>query len=407
MFFAGKLFKIIGMDFKILEGELKKLKNFEDNLKEAKAGFESEKLNFKHDKSNKKNECILINGNSGLAKGAIDSGLEWYYSYPMTPATPVMMELGQLSIEKDAKHKVVELENEIAVMMATLGSSLTGSISMCGTSGGGFDLMTEAFSMAGQAEIPLVCYLSSRPGPSTGLATYSSQGDLDLALYSGHGEFNRIVLAPGDPLESIELTNQAFYLSQKFRTPAIVLGDKNLAESKSVVIGSPKIIEIKKSITYPERFNSYEHDENGNSIEDAKTTVKNFDKRMKISKEIAKESKKFEMINIHGNKNSKNLILGWGSTKGVIIDAIFEGNIDAKFLQVLYLEPFSENIKKELEKADNVLIVENNATSQLSKLIAGKTGFIIKDKNKILRYDGRGFFSDELAEEIKRRMRGK
>jgi len=406
MHYAGALYKLLGLDFRLLENQLRKLKNFDENIREARKGFNDETRNLGIEKPQNSNTGFkLLNGNHGISEGAVKSGLQYYYSYPMTPATPVMMMLGEMTLEKDAKHKVIELESEIAVMIATLGSSLMGARAMCGTSGGGFDLMTEGLSMAGQAEIPAVIYLSSRPGPSTGLATYSSQADLDLALYSGHGEFNRVVIAPGDPLESVELTNQGFYFSQKFRAPVILLGDKNLAESKSVVEMKPKILEIQNSITNLERFNSYEHNEEGIAIEDAETTKKNFERRMKIGKEIAKEAQKFEMFKIHGNKNSKNLIIGWGSTKGAILDAIHEGNMDTKFLQILYLEPFSEKIAGELKKADKVLIVENNAIAQLAKLIAMKTGFIIEDKNKILRYDGRGFFSDELAEEIKKRIK--
>ncbi len=404
MFFAGILFKILGIEFRILEEQLRKIKNFEGNMKEAREGYESEKRSLKLEKMSKKINGSLMNGNQGISKGAIDSGLEWYYSYPMTPATPVMMELGVLSAEKDARHRVIELENEIAVMISAIGSSLVGARAMCGTSGGGFDLMTEGLSMTGQAEIPIVVYMASRPGPSTGLATYSSQGDLNLCLYAGHGEFNRVVIAPGDPLESIEATNTAFYLSQKFRIPAIVLGDKDLAESKSVVEEKEKIIEIRNSITKPERFNSYEHDENGTATENADITRKNFEQRLKTARDIAKECQKFEMFKIYGNKNAKNVILGWGSTKGAILDAINDGNLDAKFIQIIFMEPFSEKIKSELAKAKKVLIVENNSTSQLSQLISQKTGIIIEDKNKILKYDGRPFFSDKLIEEIKERI---
>jgi 2-oxoglutarate ferredoxin oxidoreductase subunit alpha len=406
MFFAGSLCKILGINFDILESNLKKLKNFEENLKESKQGYDSEKRTLKLEKSKVNlSESRFMNGNGGISHGAINSGLEFYYAYPMTPATPVMMELAQLSLEKNAKHKVIELENEIAVMIAALGSSLIGAKAMVGTSGGGFDLMSEGLSMAGQAEIPMVIYLASRPGPSTGLATYTSQDSLDLALYAGHGEFNRVVLAPGDPLECIELTNKAFYLSQKYRVPAFVLSDKHLAESKSVITEKENMLKITNGITKAERFNSYEHDENGIATENAELTKKNFERRAKVGEEIKKESSKFEMFKIYGNKNSKNLIIGWGSTKGAILDAITDEKIDAKFMQILFMEPFPIDIRAELEKAKNIIIVENNSTSQLSELIARKTSIIIEKRNKILRYDGRPFFSDELAEEIKRRIR--
>jgi len=407
MFFAGAVYKILGIDLKILEDGLRKLKNYEENIKHARKGYENEKRKLKLPELNKQIQPLnFMNGSQAISFGAVSSGLDYYYAYPMTPATPVLTELSQMQLEKNMKHKTIELENEIAVMIAGLGSSITGKKVMVGTSGGGFDLMTEGLSMAGMAEIPIVVYLSSRPGPGTGVATYTSQGELNLALYSGHGEFSRLILAPGDPKECTELTNQAFYLSQKYRVPSIVLTDKHLAEAKYMIENSQKILPVENSITGMERYNSYEHDENEKSIatEDKKIIKKNFERRMKKQEEINKETETFEMFKIYGKQNSKNLIIGWGSTKGAILDAVNEAKIDAKFLQILYMDPFSRKIKPILEEAKNIIIVENNSTAPLASLIAQKTGIIINDKNKILRYDGRPFFSDELAKEIKGRL---
>ena len=104
------------------------------------------------------------------------------------------------------------------------------------------------------------------------------------------------------------------------------------------------------------------------------------------------------MIKIYGKKDSKNLIIGWGSTTGAIIDSIQD--LDAKFLQVIYMKPMSNNIKKEMEKAKKIILVENNVTGQLGRLIREKTG--IKIEKRILKYDGRPFKSDELKTEIKK-----
>jgi 2-oxoglutarate ferredoxin oxidoreductase subunit alpha len=291
---------------------------------------------------------------------------------------------------------------------------------MVGTSGGGFDLMTETMSFAAMAEIPLVFYLSQRPGPGTGVATYTSQGDLNMALYSGHGEFFRMVLAPGDNEESMRLTNDAFYFSHKYKIPSIILNDKHLGESKAMFDEKSccrGIKEIKSSVKAGERFNSYEKDSKKKDVatEDADVIKANFEARMKKQKEVEahagscldgkKEVPRFDMIKVYGNKNSKNLVLGWGSTKGAILDAIEEKHLDVKFLQVLYMNPFSEKIKDEIVKAKKVIVVENNSESPLSRLIAEKTGFMVEDKNKVLRYDGRPFFSDELGEEIGRRCK--
>ncbi len=399
MYFAGRLFKILCIEFRELEEQLRELKErFAENIKEAKEGYEEEKKVACRVVSNK-NNLFFMNGNQGISEGAIKSGIDVYYAYPMTPATNVLSELAEKQIEKN--FIVLELESEIAVINAAIGSSVTGAKAMIGTSGGGFDLMTESLSLAGIAETPLVIYLASRPGPSTGVACYTSQGDLDLARHSGHGEFNRIILAPGNPKEAEELTSQAFYFSQKFGVPVIVLSDKHLAESlytsneKATITSSKKLTSLK-------RYNSYETDDFGSATEDAGKIKKNVEERLKKGLEIEKEAGKFKQYLIHGKKDANNVIVGWGSTKGAISDAIKD--LNAIFIQILYLEPFPKEIKKYFQNK-NIILVENNATGQLGKLIAEKTGVFVEDKNKVLRFDGRPFLADELKREIQRRLK--
>jgi len=399
IYFAGALFKIMCLEFSLLEQELKKLRNFDENLKSAKKGFSEEKRKIKINVPKLKNDRNFMNGSQGIAEGAIKSGLDIYYAYPMTPATPLMFELAPK--QKDNNFIILELENEIAVINSALGSAMTGAKSMIGTSGGGFDLMTEAFSMAGMAEIPIVCYLASRPGPSTGIATYTGQGDLQLARHCGHGEFFRIVLAPGDVIESEELTSQAFYLSQKYKVPSIILSDKHLAESFYTFSEKANITHSEKS-TKLMRYNSYEHNETGEAVEDSAGIIKGVERRQKVKKLVEKDAEKFSMYKIYGNKNSKNVILSYGSTKGAILDAIKE--VDVKFIQILYIEPFPD-IEKEMKNIKKILLVENSATGMLADVIMEKTGIKIEDKNKILRCDGRPFFYDELNKEIGKRLK--
>ena len=398
MYFAGKLLKLLGIDFDLLKAELQKLKKFEENLKHAKKGYDEEKTKLQLKKISSK--AYLMDGANGVAQGAIKSGLDVYFAYPMTPATSLLNELAEKQNENN--YLVLELENEISVINTAIGSAIAGAKSMIGTSGGGFDLMTEALSLTGIAQVPLVAYLAQRPGPATGAPTYTSQGDLNMALGAGHGEFSRLVVAPGEPSEAQALTNQAFHFSQKYKIPCIILSDKHLAESLYTLGEEPKLIPVPKSASL-RKYNSYECDEKGIATENADLIKKNAENRLKKQKEIEKEAKKFEMFKIHGKKDSKNLVLFWGSTKGAVLDAIRD--LDVKALQILYMEPFPEQIKSELEKAKNILIVENNSTSPLSSLIAEKTGIFIEDRNKILRYDGRPFLSDELNEEIKRRIK--
>ncbi len=400
MFYAGRIFKLLGFDFNVLDNELKLLKRrYEENILEAKKGYDFEKSKYKIFKSpNKKN--VFMNGNQGLSTGAVNSGLDVYFAYPMTPSTPVLGELAKNQIEKN--YVVLELEGEIAIVNAGIGASITGAKTMVGTSGGGFDLMSEGLSLAGIAGAPLVMYLAQRPGPATGIPTYNSQGDLQMARHTGHGEFPRLVLAPGDPREAEEMTNQAFYFSQKYKVPSIIIGDKHLAESFYSLSEKAKIVPVPKSTNFG-RYNSYEKDpKTGSSTEDPNIINANVEARLKKELDIEKESKKFSRYEIYGKKNAKDVIVSWGSTKGAIIDSINGANI--KFVQIKYIEPFPKDVLIEL-KNKNVILVENNSKGQLGDVIREKTGFEIK--NKILRYDGRPFLRDELSLQIKSMVGGR
>jgi len=396
MYYAGRIFKLLCLDFKLLEESLKKLgKNYNENIKNAKKGYDEETKNMCKIIKQKKNHSFL-NGNKGISQGAIQSDIKIYYAYPMTPATPI---LNELACKENVN--VIELENEIAVINAAIGSSIMGENVMVGTSGGGFDLMTEALSMTGMAEIPIVVYLAQRPGPGTGVATYTSQGDLNLAVNFGHGEFSRIVVAPGDPKEAQELTNQAFYFSQKFKIPSIILGDKHLAESFYTINEKPSIIKIKNETIFG-RYNSYEKDAYGSSTEDANIIKSNVEKRLNKIEEIKKEASKFSLFSVYGKQDSENVVISWGSTKGAIFDSIKDMNVE--FIHLKYIEPFPDEIKEKLI-GKNIILVENSSTGQLAGVLAKKTGIFIDNKNKILRYDGRPFFADELKEEIKKRLK--
>ncbi len=409
---AGALIKILGVDKKFLLEEVKKEFGNSEAEAGAEKGYQSQKEKFKLKKL--KNKIILMSGSEGVAQGAMNSEIELYLAYPMTPATGVMHELAKKQLEevkelsqkpgqKKRKLVVFQPESEIAVVNAGLGASYAGAKTMIGTSGGGFDLMSEGLSLQGQSAVPLVVYLSSRPGPGTGVPTYTSQADLNIALRAGHGEFPRAVIAPGDPMESVEKTNEAFYLAEKFKCLAVVLNDKHLAESEYSTDREPnKQLRVEAKRDLPGMKNkivkasSYECDKKGNTIEEAELTAKNAEERLSRYRAMKKECQRFEMIKIYGKKNSKNLVIGWGSTKTSVLDAI-KGE-DYKFLQVLYLKPMSDQIEKEIKKAEKVILVEQNSTGQLGRVIKEKTGLEIK--KRVLKYDGRPFNSDELKKEI-------
>jgi 2-oxoglutarate ferredoxin oxidoreductase subunit alpha len=340
----------------------------------------------------------------------------------MTTATPVLHFLAK----RQLKHNilVLQLENEIAVVNAALGASFGGAKVMVGTSGGGFALMTEALSLAGMSEVPLVVYLAQRTAPSTGVPTYTAQGDLKLALNCGHGEFPKIVVAPGDPQEAILRTQEAFYLTSKYRTLVLILSDKHLGESnftfdklqksqvslERFILKNPsknyKSYKITQTGVSPRavpgqgpvvRATSYEHNEYGNTIENPEWIVKMNDKRFKKVKHIVQEINRLNPVQVYGR--GKNLIISWGSTKGAILDALLQLK-GWRFLQISYLQPFpKEKVAKEIKKSKRVILAENNATGLLGDVIAEQTGLIIKEK--VLKYDARPFTPDFLIKKIK------
>jgi 2-oxoglutarate/2-oxoacid ferredoxin oxidoreductase subunit alpha len=405
---AGELLKIFGISKEELVKEIEKQfgKN-EEIFNAAEKGYSSAEKKFTLKKLN--NRIILKSGTDATANGAINSNLDLCIAYPMTPATGLIHSLAKNQVKNNLT--VFQAENEIGVANMALGASFTGAKVIIPTSGGGYDLMGEALSMQGMSEIPLTVYLCSRPGPGTGIPTYTSQSDLDIALRTGHGEFPRIVIAPGDSKECIEKTNEALYLAEKFKSLSIILSDKHLAESQfsfTKTPNKPLKIQVTRDLPGGEKIvkaSSYEHDRSGNTTESPEIAKFAAEARMKKYSEMKKFCKKLEMIKIHGKKNSRNLIIGWGSTKGAILDSISEENLDAKFLQILYMKPLSNQIKKEMKKAKNIILVESNVTGQLGRLLREKTGIKIHGKNRILKYDSRPFWTDELKIELKKRLK--
>jgi 2-oxoglutarate/2-oxoacid ferredoxin oxidoreductase subunit alpha len=402
---AGALIKILGIKKEYLLDEIKRELENEEAIKSAEEGYNSQTEKYHLEKQN--NKIAILTGSKASAIGAKNSGLDLYICYPMTPATGLMNELANFEAS-EKKPLVFQSESEVGAVNQALGASFAGALTMTGTSGGGFDLMTEGLSMQGQSEIPLTVYLASRPGPSTGIPTYTAQDDLEVALRGGHGEFPRIVVAPGDPLECIEKTNEALYLAEKYRTLSIILTDKHLAESEySINKKANKIIPIKIKRKMPGKdfikTSSYDHTLDNLAISNESANIAEENNLLKITKynQIKKEIESLEPIKLYGKK-SKNLIIAWGSTKGAILDAIRE--LDCQLLQVIYIKPMSTKIKKIIE-GKNLILIEQNITGQLGRLIREKTGMLIPEKNRILKHDGRPFTSDELEKEIRRRLK--
>lgn len=421
----GAMVKAIGLEFDILQDVLKKeiSRELDLNIKVAKRGFDVSKELIKI-KPIQQEILPLLSGNQAIALGLIKGGLKAYVAYPMTPSSPILHYLAEVAdgFSLDVLHP----ESEIGVILMALGYSYMGKKSAVGTSGGGFCLMTESLSFAAMAELPIVFVLGQRPGPSTGLPTYSAQTELNFALNAGQGEFVRFIVAPGDAEEAYYWSCVSMNMSWKYQIPSIILSDKNLGEGifnfdmnmvgelkeESALLWDRKPPYKRYALTEngvsplafaPDKdavikVNSYEHDEFGITTEDPKITTAMTEKRLRKEKFLLEDiNEHFEAVNIYGDKNSKTGLLCWGSNKGISVEL---GNkLGLKVIQPVVLNPFpAQQFKKAVSGLKKLICVENNATGQLAKLIKGY-GF---DVNKTLsKYDGRAFSLEELEEKIK------
>lgn len=409
------------------------------NLRAAQAGY-----NFAREKcltcsfmvSGFESPKMLITGNEAIGAGAIASGLKFYSAYPMTPSTGIFNFVAEHA--KDFGIVVEQAEDEIAAINMVLGASFAGVRAMTGTSGGGFALMVEGVSLAAMTETPVVIALAQRPGPATGLPTRTEQADLLFALYAGHGEFPKVVFAPGSPEQAFYLTNKAFDIAEKYQITVIILTDQYLADSQWSYEGFDlsklkyedyrlraeefRAFKDYKRHAFTEKgvsplgipgqskhlvvTDSDEHDEEGHIIEDAETRIKMVEKRLfrkmpLIKKEIAPPL-------LYGEKAPEIVLVCWGSMYGIVKEVVDE--LSEKFrismLHFSEIYPFSEEKSwlRTLENAKVSINIEQNATSQFARLIRMETGFELK--HHINRFDGRAFTVDELKEKVYACLRG-
>lgn len=342
----------------------------------------------------------VITGNQAIGMGLVKAGLRAYVAYPMTPSSPILHYLAEVGPKHNLK--VIHPESEIAVIMMALGFSYMGQKAAVGTSGGGFCLMTEGLSFAGMAELPVVIVMGQRPGPSTGLPTYSGQTELHFVLNAGQGEFTRFIAAPGDAEEGYYWSAVCLNMAWKYQIPGFILSDKNMGEG-AFNFDISAIGDIKEEAAFVRdknvirKVNSYEHDEFGITTEDPGQTAIMQDKRLRKEGALAAELENYKTVNVRGNEKSETTVVCWGSNKGVCVEAA-EG-LRLKVIQPVVLWPFPvKQIRQALLGVKRIICVENNATGQLARLMKN---YGIEVNDKILKYDGRPFSLDELIGRLK------
>jgi 2-oxoglutarate ferredoxin oxidoreductase subunit alpha len=383
---------------------------------------------------------LLITGSQAMGLGLLHGGCRMFVGYPMTPASPLLSFMANTQNESGIIIK--QAEDEITAAQVMSGAMAMGTRAATGTSGGGFDLMTETVSLDAMIENPSVFVLAQRPGPATGLPTWTAQGDLLLAIGSAHGEFPRIVLSASDAQSCFDLAAEAFNLAEEYQTPLILMTDKQIAEA----LFTQKPFDQKKAtlrrgnlVTKPAAFAKLqsadrydpnakdgvsprwlpgsqaatycmqgdEHSPDGSVDETATNAVAQMEKRMKKMEAIARAIPEPEVLT-NGQWTVENgqcdlLIVSWGSNKGVILDVLKTAHSQlpprTAYLHYDYLWPLKTERLKELAKnAKQIVLIECNHDGQLGRLIRQETGIDIS--HKLLKYDGRPWFYDELLEKL-------
>jgi len=420
------------------------------NKQFAQAGYDYVKKNYSELKNwlTKKTPIeskLVMTGNDAFSLAAAISDCRLYCSYPMTPSSSVLATLAgwQEEIGMIVRHA----EDEISVINTAIGGSFAGVRSAVGTSGGGFALMVESVALAGITETPLVIFLAQRPGPATGMPTWTEQGDLLFAVHSGHGEFPKIVLAPGDVEEMIELTGKAFNLADVYQLPVIIMSDMFLSEGHESVekkfvddfISKYKINRgklLKKMINdklqmtnqaqnlniksknflrykvtddgiserlmpgtagYYYQANSYEHIEDGHTTEEAKPRRDQVEKRNRKWLTYLKQD--FSLPKVYGDLDkAKTVFVSWGSVKGAIVEAQ-KTLKETALIHFNHIYPLDrERVRQLFTNGKRYVLVENNSWGQFGKLLTAETGVEIKEK--ILKYDGRPITAEYILARI-------
>jgi len=370
--------------------------------------------------------CLVkFDGNQALAFGALLGSCRFMAGYPMTPGTSILHYFSDAA--QDLPVHFEQAEDEISAINMALGASYAGLRSMVATSGGGFALMQEGVSLSGITETPIVVAVAQRPGPATGLPTRTEQGDLNFLLYAGHGEFPRVLFAPGSIVETIELARKAFDLADRYQIPVFLLTDQYFADSVQVTEEEEIPLEVISReyplfdatykryrltedgispLTFPGlsdalvRLDSDEHDEEGKITEDPDMRKRMMDKRLKKMGLLEQEA---VLPTFYGAGDAAAVVLCWGSNRLIVKEAAERLNADGLSVCVLHfgqvypltpamITPYHLEAKKRI-------CVENNATGQFAGLLKRELGMAVDQS--VLKYDGDCFTVEELCRTLK------
>ncbi len=445
----GVIVSLLRLDFDVLAAALKlqfQRKGsavVDENLSVAEAGYQFAEDNFDPFPTRAPEgpkPLAVWTGNDALAMGGAAAGCKFYCAYPMSPSTGVLHWMAMNAPELGIM--VRQVEDEIGVANMAIGAAHAGCRSMCATSGGGFALMTEAIGASAMMEIPVVFINVQRAGPSTGVPTKTEQGDLWQMLGASQGDFQRFIVAPKDALDAFNTIPEVFNLTDRYQCPGMVLSDLLISEGTFSVdpdeIDFQPPIDRGRLITEHSPTDGYkryldtddgvspraipglegyvhvvatdEHDEDGVLISDEFTNPHK--RRQMVEKRDRKFAKVLEDIEapqLEGPAVPEATLVGWGSTYGVIKEAIGqlkEQGVQVNHLPIKWIVPLhGDAILETLGRAKRTIIVENNHSGQFARYLRGETGFVAD--GHIRKYDGEPFMPHHIVEAVLEQLRDK
>ena len=446
---VGAASHLLGLDFQVLEESLtlrfqrQGQAVIDENVSVARAGYDHSVANFDafaQTVPTGPKPLAVWSGNEALAMGGAAAGVKFYAAYPMSPATGVLHWMAQNA--RNLGIMVRQVEDEIGVANMVIGAAHTGCRAMCATSGGGFALMTEAVGSAAMMEIPAVFIDVQRAGPSTGVPTKTEQGDLWQVLGASQGDFERFIVAPTTPVDCFNTMPELFNLTDKYQCPGIVVSDLLLAEGRFSI--APDLIDMHPQIDRGELITkgsstdgymrykdtetgispralpglegyvhvvaTDEHDENSQLLSDEFT---NPHKRRKM---VEKRARKFQAAikdikppELEGSADAEITLIGWGSTYGVIREAVellAQQGVAVNHLPIKWIVPFhGEAVTDILSKSKRVVVVENSYSGQFYRYMRSETGLNVD--GHIRKYDGEPFMPHHIVDGILEQLAGK
>ncbi len=393
---------------------------------------------------------LVLSGNDAIALGALYAGCRFYGGYPITPATEIM----QLLSEELPKvgGTMYQAEDEIASLAAVLGASYSGVRAMTATSGPGLSLMGELLGLSGIAEIPVVIVDVQRGGPSTGLPTKTEQSDLLPALYGGHGEFPRVIIAPISIRDCFKVMARAFEIAEIYQVPVIVLSEQGLGHRRATlpkdILRKSPIEDVQRPLeTWEGTYNRYKFTDSGispralagdpggnhmvtglehwdfggpaaNPVNRVEMVQKRFRKLRNLDRKYGgvfafKGSASTQHLHATTDEEAGRLsaaaesfhgqigVIGWGATAGVVREAVARAEkrgIDVAAIFPKMISPHNDlTIRPFIDGHQKIIVVEENFMGQYARFLIEKYGF---DPERLNKYDGLPITPSEVLRKI-------